>query len=166
MPLTPYHMGPGLLLKAILQGSFSLMVFGWTQIVIDIQPLIALLNRDENIHGFTHTYVGATLIAMICTLSGKYLAEYGLVVLHLSTPWRRINISWPVSLGSAFIGAYSHVLLDGFMHKDMHPWYPFSDNNNLLYAVSVGDIYKFCTFTGLLGSILYFVVLFFLKKKH
>lgn len=32
MPFTPFHMGPGLLVKALLQGSFSLMVFGWTQI--------------------------------------------------------------------------------------------------------------------------------------
>ena len=39
MPLTPYHMGPGMLLKAVLGGSFSLMVFGWTQIVTDLQPL-------------------------------------------------------------------------------------------------------------------------------
>lgn len=30
MPFTPFHMGPGLLVKALLQGSFSLMVFGWT----------------------------------------------------------------------------------------------------------------------------------------
>jgi hypothetical protein len=40
MPFTPYHMGPGILIKALLQGSFSLMVFGWAQIVMDIQPLI------------------------------------------------------------------------------------------------------------------------------
>ena len=30
MPFTPLHMGPGLLVKALLQGSFSLMVFGIT----------------------------------------------------------------------------------------------------------------------------------------
>jgi hypothetical protein len=44
MPFTPIHMGPGILIKAILQGSFSLMVFGWTQIVMDIQPLIVILS--------------------------------------------------------------------------------------------------------------------------
>ncbi len=40
MPFTPVHMGPGILIKALLQSSFSLMVFGWTQIIMDIQPLI------------------------------------------------------------------------------------------------------------------------------
>jgi hypothetical protein len=28
MPFTPFHMGPGILFKALLQGSFSLMVLG------------------------------------------------------------------------------------------------------------------------------------------
>ena len=39
MPFTPFHMGPGILIKSLLQGAFSLMVFGWAQIVMDIQPL-------------------------------------------------------------------------------------------------------------------------------
>ncbi len=42
MPFTPFHMGPGLLIKAVLQGAFSLMVFGWAQIVMDIQPLVTV----------------------------------------------------------------------------------------------------------------------------
>ncbi len=40
MPFTPIHMGSGILIKLMLQGSFSLMVFGWTQIVMDIQPKV------------------------------------------------------------------------------------------------------------------------------
>ncbi len=44
MPFTPIHMGPGILIKSILQGSFSLMVFGWTQIAMDIQPFIVLIS--------------------------------------------------------------------------------------------------------------------------
>lgn len=70
MPFTPIHMGPGILIKAILQGSFSLMVFGWTQIVMDIQPLVVMISGEEHLHGFTHTYVGAVLIAIISPLSG------------------------------------------------------------------------------------------------
>lgn len=57
MPFTPFHMGPGILLKALLQGSFSLMVFGWSQIVMDLQPLIAMLTGMGKLHGFTHTYL-------------------------------------------------------------------------------------------------------------
>lgn len=39
-------MGPGLLIKALLQGSFSLLVFGWAQIVMDLQPLLVLLTGE------------------------------------------------------------------------------------------------------------------------
>jgi hypothetical protein len=45
MPFTPFHMGPGLLMKVGLQGSFSLMVFGWTQVLIDLQPGAVLRGR-------------------------------------------------------------------------------------------------------------------------
>ena len=78
MPFTPLHMGPGILIKSVLQGSFSLMVFGWTQIVMDIQPLLVMLTGEGHLHGFTHTYIGATLIALFSALSGKYLAQLGL----------------------------------------------------------------------------------------
>jgi hypothetical protein len=39
MPFTPLHMGPGLAVKAVMQRKFSLLVFGWSQVVIDLQPL-------------------------------------------------------------------------------------------------------------------------------
>ena len=82
MPFTPIHMGPGLFIKSILQGSFSLMVFGWTQIVMDIQPLLVLITGEGHLHGFSHTYIGATLIAIFSGLTGKYLSQFGLWLLH------------------------------------------------------------------------------------
>ena len=81
MPFTPLHMGPGILIKALLQGSFSLMVFGWAQIVMDIQPLFVLVTGEGHLHGFSHTYIGATLLAILSALSGKYLSEIGLKIL-------------------------------------------------------------------------------------
>ncbi len=39
VPFTPIHMGPGMLVKPVLQERFSLMMFGWSQIMMDIQPL-------------------------------------------------------------------------------------------------------------------------------
>jgi ribosomal protein S12 methylthiotransferase accessory factor len=57
MPFTPVHMGPGILVKALMQGSFSLMVFGWAQIVMDIQPLFVMITGEGHLHGFSHPYV-------------------------------------------------------------------------------------------------------------
>ena len=48
MPFTLYHIGSGIFIKALLQGSFSLMVFGWTQVVMDIQPLVVRISGDRD----------------------------------------------------------------------------------------------------------------------
>lgn len=118
MPFTPVHMGPGIAVKAVMQHKFSLMVFGWSQIVIDLQPLFVMITDRGELHGFSHTYVGATLIGLFCALSGKYLGELGLRIIREP---QHLPISWPVSFISAFIGTYSHVAIDSIMHADIQP---------------------------------------------
>lgn len=39
MPFTPFHLGPAAALKIVLPTSFSFTVFGFTQVLIDIEPL-------------------------------------------------------------------------------------------------------------------------------
>lgn len=155
MPFTPIHMGPGILLKAVLQGSFSLMVFGWAQIIMDIQPLIVMLSGEGHLHGFTHTYIGATLIGAVSAITGKYAAELGLRVMDAA---QFLPVEWPVTIFSAFIGSYSHVLLDSLMHFDLQPFAPFLTNNIFLDLVSVEALHQFCLYSGLVGAGLYFAV--------
>lgn len=155
MPFTPVHMGPGILIKAALQSSFSLMVFGWTQIVMDIQPLLVMITGDGHLHGFTHTYLGAILIAVISALTGKYLSELGLRILRI-TPATGLHIRWWVVFLSAFIGSFSHVLLDSIMHSDVQPFYPVSLWNPLHGFVSIETLHKFCLYSGLLGAGVYY----------
>ncbi len=161
MPFTPIHMGPGILLKAILQGSFSLMVFGWTQVIMDIQPLIVLLSGEGHLHGFTHTYIGATLIGAFSAITGKYAAEFGL---RTTGAAGFLPVGWLVTIVSAFVGAYSHVLLDSLMHSDLQPFFPFLTVNPFLHLVSIETLHKFCLYSGLLGAALYFVIVQWLKK--
>lgn len=155
MPFTPLHMGPGLLIKALLQGSFSLMVFGWTQIVMDIQPLMVMITGEGHLHGFSHTYVGATLLGIFSALSGKYLSQLGLWILKI-TPNYSNSIPWIIVFMSAFIGSYSHVLLDSIMHWDVQPFYPVALSNPFLKLVSVETLHKFCLYTGLVGAGIYY----------
>ena len=166
MPFTPLHMGPGILIKVVLQGSFSLMVFGWAQIVMDIQPLLVLLTGAGRLHGFTHTLIGATLLALFATLSGKYLGEFGLRRLDMAKPDRPIVISWPVAAGSAFAGSYSHVWLDGIMHADVAPLYPFSNANDWLGLVSVGELRGWCLASGGIGAAVFFAVQWGMKARQ
>lgn len=163
MPFTPFHMGPGLLLKAVLGSSFSLMIFGWTQIIMDIQPLIVLITGEGHLHGFTHTYIGASLLAILSALTGKHLSELALSVLQLS--WvSSYKIKWPVAIVSAFIGSYSHVLLDSLMHSDLQPFYPLTVNNPFLDQISITLLHKLCLYSGMIGAVIYFVCRFIEKK--
>lgn len=163
MPFTPFHMGPGIAVKALLQGSFSLMVFGWSQIIMDIQPLLVMITGEGHLHGFTHTYVGATLLALFSALTGKYLSEVGLYILGLNRQWQ-ISISWPVTVVSAFVGAYSHVIIDSVMHRDMVPYFPFAEGNHLLGLISVSALHKVCVYSGLVGGAVYFAVQWWQKS--
>ena len=157
MPFTPLHMGPGIFLKALMKTSFSLMVFGWTQIVMDIQPLIVMITGEGHLHGFTHTYVGAILIATFSALSGKYLGELGLVILRIGAE-QRIVIRWWVAFASAFIGSFSHVFLDSIMHYDVEPFYPFTLVNDFHGWLTISTLHKVCLYSGLVGALLYYLL--------
>ena len=157
MPFTPIHMGPGILIKALLQGSFSLMVFGWTQIVMDIQPLIVIITGEGHLHGFTHTYVGATILAVLSALSGKYLSQLGLKIIAYSKH-QPVVITFKVAFISAFIGSFSHVYLDSIMHHDVQPLYPFTLINHSLGLVSIATLHKTCLYSGLFGAVLFYVI--------
>ncbi|MCI0505185.1 MAG: hypothetical protein L0Z73_03660, partial [Gammaproteobacteria bacterium] len=164
MPFTPLHMGPGILVKALLQGSFSLMVFGWSQIIMDLQPLVVIITGAGKLHGFTHTYVGSTLIAIFSAVTGKYLSQWALVVLSNGVR-RAIDIRWRVAILSALIGSYSHVILDSIMHSDVEPFFPFSQSNELLGLISVTALHEFCVYSGLAGAIMYFAVTYLLARR-
>ena len=75
MPVTPFHMGPGLLAKALLGRHLSLMVFGFSQVAIDLEPLVHIVRGDAVLHGFAHTYVGATLVASFSVVAGRPICQ-------------------------------------------------------------------------------------------
>lgn len=155
MPITPLHIWQGTILKALLQGSFSLMVFGWAQIIMDIQPLYVVLadSRLFALHGFSHTYLGATLLAVVSALSGKYVAAWGLTRLKMPE-----QISWLCAFFSAFLGTYSHVVLDSIMHDDIQPFFPFSLENPFMDVMTIEQLHWFCLISGFIGSILYYFI--------
>lgn len=153
MPFTPLHMGPGLLVRGPLRGGFSLMVFGWTQVLMDLEPLYGILTDREVLHGWSHTYPGATLVALLAVLTGKPLGEWGLRLLR----WQRfLPITWRAAAAAALFGAWSHVLLDSVMHFDIRPLAPFSDANALRQVVSLEALHLFCLGSAVLGAALFF----------
>ena len=155
MPFTPFHMGPGIVVKTALQSSFSLMVFGWSQVAIDIQPLVVLLTYKGELHSFSHTLLGATLIGLFCGLTGKHLGDFGLRVIREP---KYLPISWKVSFASAFIGTYSHIIIDSIMHSDVFPLSPFSASSPLHGIISIEALHVWCMLSAVIGGLAYFVV--------
>ena len=160
MPVTPFHVGPGLLLKAVAGRHVSLMVFGFSQVAMDIEVIVRVIRNDILLHGFTHTYLGATLIGLASVVVGRPVCQ---ALLACWTPdskavfetWQRAaRISWPAAVVGAFAGTYSHVLLDSVMHADMEPLAPFSGSNALLGLVSAGALHVGCALSGVLGVLL------------
>lgn len=164
MPFTPFHMGPGILIKSLMRGAFSLMVFGWTQIVMDLQPLYVLIRGEGHLHGVSHTYAGAVVLSVLSAVTGKYLAPFGLWVLRVA-PTMHTVISWRVAFVSAFIGGLSHVLLDSIMHGDVRPFYPVTDENVFWRMISVGALHEVCLYTGLVGAVVYFAAGWLGRKR-
>jgi len=99
-------------------------------------------------------------------LSGKYLSEFGLLILGIAKKNNPIIISWWVVFISAFIGTFSHVILDSIMHSDIEPFYPFFLENNLLKIISINQLHKLCLYSGLVGAGLYYLVQIYFKKSN
>lgn len=146
------------------------MVFGFSQVAIDIEPLVRILRGDALLHGMTHTYLGAIVIALVSVFLGRPICQRLLDYWSpdISSPfqhWLRGPkiISWPAAIAGAFIGTYSHVFLDSIMHADMRPLAPLSDANGLLYVISIDILHLACIATGLLGAIS--LILFFALSR-
>ena len=138
------------------------MVFAWAQFLMDLQPLLVLVTGEGHLHGFSHTYIGASLIGVAAALSGKCAAEFGLRFLELS---RYLPVLWPVVVLSALIGSYSHVLLDSLMHADLQPFAPFSLDNPFLGVVSIEALHQFCVYSGAVGAAVFFGLAHWRKRR-
>lgn len=149
MPFTPFHLGPGALFKALGWQHFSFMVFGGSQVLMDIEPLIGILQGKAVLHGYTHTLLGALIIGAIAGIIGKPISAF--VLRLLSIPHH--PFTWTASFAGAFVGTFSHLGLDALMHADMNPWWPFVAGNPLLGSVSLGWLHLGCLAAGMIGGI-------------
>lgn len=171
MPFTPFHMGPALAVKALAGERFSILMFGLAQVAIDVEPGLGLVLGWDILHGWTHTYAGATAIGALVLVAARPLAQ------RLLDAWNgqlRIHgaprlagdtrVGWGPAAAGAFLGTYSHVALDSFMHADMRPLAPFADSNGLLGQVSISTLHAGCVAAGLLGALAWLVLR--LRRRH
>ena len=152
MPFTPFHLGPGALFKAVGGHHFSFMVFGGAQVLMDIEPLVGMIQGSAVLHGYTHTLAGALLIGSVAGAIGKPVSAFVLKKLRmLHQPF-----TWLAAFTGAFAGTFSHLVFDALMHADMRPWWPLADSNDLLGLVPLGTLHVACLAAAGIGGTIVF----------
>ena len=159
MPFTPFHLGPAATIKLIAGGYFSFMLFGFTQVVIDLETLYFVIQGQWPLHRFFHTYIGATLVLLFSYYLGKPFCELLLKAWNtMLSPkpthifYIKPRISKIAALSGATVGVYSHVLLDSIMHSDVAPFSPFTESNSMLHTITITELHIFCMLTGMFGA--------------
>jgi len=144
MPFTPLHLGPALLLGMIFFRYVDLLTFLISSIIVDIEPFLVLtLNFEYPFHGFVHSFLGATIMALLLAAVMGKVREHLTSVLEFFKLEQKPSI-WSILLAS-FLGAYLHVLLDSPLYPEMRPFYPL-DINPLLgrSPLTSFEIYSLC----------------------
>ena len=72
---------------------------------------------------------------------------------HLSVS---VSTTWIASFTGAFVGAYSHILLDSLFHPDIEPLQPWLAINPLCDIVNPHGLKVLCVVLGIVGLAWYF----------
>ena len=161
MPITPFHLGPALITKPVLRKYFSLGIFTVVQILIDLETMWNIIRGELRLHTFLHTFLGALVVSLAVIVPGKYLLSwcYGVVgrflkqteVLRGRLDKELASITWAGAVSGAIIGGVTHVLFDSIVHRDMHPFAPFSELNPFLLPDSFDVVHILFLLAGIVG---------------
>lgn len=158
LPYTPYHFGPGLLLKAGLPRRFSFLAFATTQVAIDLESWYFLTRGEWPVHRILHTFVGASLVglgvaALVWVIDRAVRWTIGSRAAHLSIGTPIVAFASEVHWRGVLLGGLTHVLLDSFMHADIQPLAPFAAGNPLRDLIGWDPLETGCIAAGVLGAI-------------
>ena len=160
MPYTPFHFGPGLLLKAAMPDRFSFLAYSTTQVVIDLESWYYLTNGEPHPHRIMHTFLvgglaGLATGILIWGVANGVRQLLGHRADHLTIGKTRPVFRSEVTLAGAMLGGllggFSHALLDGFMHHDIQPLRPFTPVNPLEGMIGWNALHVLCIVAGIIG---------------
>lgn len=151
MPLTPFHLGPGLLLGILLIDYLDFPTFVIANIIVDWRAALVYIGLWAGPrHGWMHTYLGVLFFSPFL-IYGTYKLR-----VELHAVMDTIQLSQETSLtkitASAVIGMAISVTIDSFHHPFMEPFMPFQ-YNPLLGIFSTYEMRLF-TFTLFVLSII------------
>lgn len=162
MPFTPYHLGPGLLIKGLAPRHLSWTAFALAQVVVDVEPLVYLLRREPPFHRELHTLAGGFLAGTLAALlllglrkAGRHILAAGLPVFRKLPPSLQAELaSLPAIWIGALLGGLSHVLIDSLVYAEMQPFRPFSAANPFFGWLDPAQVTGLCLAAGLAGLLL------------
>ncbi len=163
VPLTPFHLGPGLFIGVALRKRVDIVAVLLSSVIIDIRTAVCYFTGCEPLHGPLHTLIGATVFALILTI---VLLKLGRFIEHITAIFHiERQGSWTAVVSGSLIGAWVHILLDSFLYSDIRPFYP-SSWNPLLDMVGREIVYIASIFLLLAGAVLYLITLIpYLQNK-
>lgn len=164
MPFTPYHLGPSSWIGLILFKTFDFPTLFISSVIIDIEPLCVLLfNLDYPLHGFFHSFLGGSTLAILTAISLYFLKDF--IQQIMSMLKLKQDSSFKKILWTSFFGVYFHIVLDAPLYADIKPFYPFQ--NNPLYGLfSSQHVYLFCVLSFIIGILTYLIKIFLMTKKE
>ncbi len=161
MPLTPFHLGPALVLALVLLWFVDLPALLLGSMAPDVEAAAAMMwFRDWPfpMHGFLHSFVGGTLLSLVLAVVIFPVRK------HLEIPLRFLKLdqkrSFPRIFAGALIGVYSHILLDAPLYNDIKPFWPLDLNPLLSQRWFQGfGVYSFCGTCFIVAFVIYLIVL-------
>ncbi|MDH5462643.1 MAG: hypothetical protein OEZ29_03905 [Candidatus Bathyarchaeota archaeon] len=166
MPLTPFHLGPGLLIGLLLFSYIDFPTFLVASVIVDVEPIVVLaFGLDYPLHGFFHSFLGGTLVAFLLAVVMSKIRESLSPLLSFFKLEHKS--SFKTILIASFSGIYVHILLDSRMHRDIQPFYPLDVNPLLSSSALPGlQVYMLCFWCFIGAAVIYVIRLFLIWRRE
>ena len=155
MPLTPFHLGPGLFLGVLTLKFFNLWAILLGSVAMDIEPLILLLiGRCYYCphHAFFHSILGAILGSLIlAAILWKFREKLDKISLKFKI---RQSFSFPVLFFSSLTAWLLHIFFDSLTHFDVFPFWPSHFNPIFIGKEIYWPLHLIFLIFGIFGFIL------------
>jgi len=158
LPITPFHFGPGALIKVVMPDRFSWMVFALSNILIDMEPIGLFLLTGDPAHPWLHTLPGAIIVAATAATLGrkpceKILYYWNSRLSGWEIRWLAVSpgISATAAWTGALIGTLSHIALDSVMHTDVEALWPIKAGNTVQGLIPLDALHWACVVSAVVA---------------
>jgi membrane-bound metal-dependent hydrolase YbcI (DUF457 family) len=163
VPFTPFHFGPSLLIGLIFFPLIYLSAILLGSMIVDLEPLSFLLLGLPVLHLFFHTFLGATISALILAFFVYLLRGF---LGEIMTAFQLPQVTSPLNITVAtLLGVYSHILLDAFLYSEMQPFWPLL-GNPFLGLVSSSTVYLFCILCFIVAIPIYIFQIWRINRRR